>query len=117
MNPISEHVKKLSLRQLGTRFLASGFLAYGFGQLVTSILSPFECNSFASGGCVTKGIITVASMIAVGLVLLGVEALSSLDEEIDVVLSRRHIVLVMVAGAIVSLIPALTSYYIQGLTR
>ncbi len=107
MNPIENHVRNLSLRQLGTRFLISGFLVYGFGTLISLIASPFECSAFASGGCLTKGFITIATAIAVGLVFAGVECLSSLDEEIEVVLSKKHIVLVMIAGVITSFVPAL----------
>lgn len=107
MNPIENHVKNLSLRQMGTRFLISGFLVYGFGTLISFIASPYECSAFASGGCLTKGFITVATAIAVGLVFAGIECLSSLDEEIEVVLARKHIALVMIAGVVTSFVPAI----------
>lgn len=107
MNPIEKHVRKLSLRQIGTRFLLSGFLVYGFGTLISYIASPYECSAFASGGCLTKGFITIATAIAVGLVFAGVECLSSLDEEIEVVLSQKHLAFVMVAGVTTSLVPAI----------
>lgn len=107
MNPIDTHIQNLSLRQLGTRFLVGGFLVYGFGTLISFIGSPFECSAFASGGCLTKGIITIANAIAVGLVFIGVECLASLDEEIEVILARKHLMLVMIAGVITSFVPAL----------
>lgn len=105
MNPISEHVRNLSLRQIGTRFLLSGFLLYSFLTLISNVMIPFGCNSFTSG-CYMKGFLTILSAIGVGLVFIGIECLSSLDEDIEVVLSRKHMLLVMCAGVVTSFAPA-----------
>ena len=107
MNPIEQHVQSLSLRQLGTRFLIAGFFVYAFGTLISFVASPFECSAFASGGCLLKGIITIATAIATGFMFIGVECLASLDEEIEVVLARKHMMLVMIAGVLTSFVPAI----------